>query len=84
MSETAERTIRISTVAGMLGIDGRTVRAWLEQDPKLTIPRRGRGGSRFVKVADVQAVIATRAGRTLRLNCSCDGCSEKCIKTPSR
>jgi hypothetical protein len=68
MSETAERTIRISTAAGMLGIDGRTLRAWLEQDRKFTIPRRGRGGSPFVKVADVQAVIATRAGTERKHN----------------
>jgi len=84
MSETADRTVRISTAAGMLGIDGRTLRAWLEEDRKLTVPRRGRGGSPFVKVADLQAVIGTHAGRTLRSNSGCDGCSEKCIKTPSR
>ena len=64
MSESPERTVRISTAAGMLGIDGRTLRAWLEEDRKLTIPRRGRGGSPLVKVATVQAAIATRAGKS--------------------
>jgi len=68
MSENGERSIRISTAAGMLGIDGRTLRAWLEADRKLTIPRRGRGGSPFVAVADVQAVITSRAGTERKHN----------------
>jgi hypothetical protein len=54
--------IRLATAATMIGVDARSLRHWLEEDRKLTIPRRGRGGSPFVKVADVQAVIATRAG----------------------
>jgi len=62
MSDSPDRVIRISTAAGMLGIDGRTLRAWLEEDRKLTIPRHGRGDSPFVAVADIQAVIATRTG----------------------
>jgi hypothetical protein len=57
-----ERMLPLGKAANLLGIDSRTLRRWLEDERGLALPRLGRGASPLVRVADVQAVIASRQG----------------------
>lgn len=56
--EVIERMMPVGKAAGLLGIDARTLRRWLEDERGLAIRRLGHGRSPLIKISDIQAVIA--------------------------